>query len=191
MEMIPGEYSEKGPSCGIKLGDGPRKGRCLDIDSESTEPGGKVHVYPCYTRWHQMYSFGNGTIAPRGSIHVSLPLHVAREKKKKEGEVHPHLCLGVVGRGDMEESWIEYTAEEMETFDPWEHDDVDHYSNGRKSLQLWSGEQLQSTPCSNEGAVIEWYYIPFIVENYEDENLKIIEGSGGGKAETDEDDEEL
>ena len=98
--MIPGEYSETGPSCGIKLADGPRSLRCLDVDSERAVPGGPLNVYPCYTRWHQMFSFGNGTVAPRGAVHVSLQAHVARElkKKKKEGEeVHRHLCLGVEG----------------------------------------------------------------------------------------------
>ena len=66
----------------------------------------------------------------------------------------------------MEEAWIEFSKEEMEQLDPWEHDDVERYPNGRKSLQLWSGQQLQTTPCSNAGAVIEWYYVPFIVEEY-------------------------
>jgi len=171
LEMIPGEYSEKGPSCGIKLGDGPRRGRCIDVQSEQKGPGGLLHVFPCYTRWHQMYSFGNGTIAPRGAIHASLPFHITRElRKKNEGEVHQHLCLGVVGRGDADETWIEYTEEEMEEYDPWEYDDVEVYPNGRKSLQLWSGEQLQTTPCSNEGGVIEWFYVPFIVEEYDEEH---------------------
>ena len=77
--MIPGVYTEKGPSCGLKIGDGPRQGRCMDVDSEHTEPGGHVNIFPCYTKWHQLFSFGNGTIAPRGAIHVSLPLHMARQ----------------------------------------------------------------------------------------------------------------
>ena len=177
--MIPGEYSETGPSCGIKLADGPRSLRCLDVDSERAAPGGPLNVYPCYTRWHQMFSFGNGTVAPRGAVHVSLQAHVARElKKKKEGEeVHRHLCLGVEGRGNMEEPWIEYEEEEMEELDPWEKDDVDVYLNGRKSLQLWSGQQLQTTPCSNEGGVIEWFYIPFIVEEFDDDVEESPEGT--------------
>merc|ERR1712238_485286 len=163
---IPGEYSEKGPSCGMQIGDGPRHGRCLDVDSETYEPGGALNVFPCVTKWNQLLSFGNGALAPRGAIHASLLLSIARGLKKKKKEVHQHLCLGVSGRGDMEETWIEFTKEEMEQQDPWEYDDVERYPNGRKSLQLWSGEHLQTTPCSNEGAVIEWYYVPFIVEEY-------------------------
>jgi len=183
LEMIPGVYSEKGPSCGIKIGDGPRVGRCLDVESERTRPGGKLHIFPCYTKWHQLFSFGNGTIAPRGAVHASLPKHVAKQLEKKEKEVHQHLCIGVVGRGDADESkWIEDEEEEDEEWDPWEHSDAAVYPNGRKSLQLWSGQQLQTTPCSNEGGVIEFYYVPFIVEEYDDEAKESAEN----ETETDE-----
>lgn len=169
--MIPGVYAEKGPSCGINIGDGPRKGRCLDVQSEVTRPGGLLNVYPCSTKWYQLFSFGNGTIAPRGGIHASLPLHMARQQETKEKEVHQHLCLGVVGRGNADES--EWTADdESEDWDPWEYDDVERYPNGRKTLQLWSGQQLQTTPCSNEGGVIEWLYVPFIVEKYDNETTE-------------------
>ena len=167
--MIPGDYSERGPSCGIKVGDGLRAGRCLDVQSDRTQPGGLMHVFPCYTRWHQIFSFGNGTIAPRGSVHASLPLHMTRELKKKETEVYQHLCLGVPGRGETEETWIEWSEEEEAEWDPWELPDAEVYPSGRKSLQLWSGHQLQTTPCSNKGGVLEWYYVPFIVEEYDDE----------------------
>jgi len=95
----------------------------------------------------------------------------------------------------MEDTWTEYTEEEMEEYDPWEHDDVEHYPNGRKSLQLWSGHQLQTTPCKNTGAVIEWYYIPLIVEEYEDESGDTPEDGTAADAadipDTEEDDEEL
>lgn len=167
--MIPGEYSARGPSCVVKLGDGPRAGRCIDVESEITKPGGKVNVFPCYTKWHQLFSFGDGTIAPRGSIHASLPLHMARQMEKDDGEVHQHLCFGVNGRGDANETWIEWTEEEEDEMDPWEYDNVDMYPNGRKSLQLWNGQQLQTTPCSNVGGVVEFVYVPFIVEEYDDE----------------------
>jgi len=181
LEMVPGIYSAKGPSCGIKIGDGPRRGRCLDVESERTQPGGYLNVYPCSTKWHQLFSFGNGTIAPRGAIHASLPLHMARQLEKKEKVVHPHLCLGVFGRGDADESaWIE-DEDEDEPWDPWEYDNVERYPNGRKSLQLWSGHQLQSTPCSNVGGVIEWYYVPFIVEEYEEDEKTEVEGENAGE----------
>jgi len=173
--MIPGVYAEKGPSCGIKVGDGLRKGRCLDVESEITRPGGMLNVYPCAWKWYQLFSFGNGTIAPRGSIHASLPLHMARQQEKKDKQVYQHLCLGVYGRGNANESeWK--TVDENEPWDPWECDDderscdnIEKYSNGRKSLQLWRGQHLETTPCSNEGGVNEWLYVPFIVEKYDNE----------------------
>jgi hypothetical protein len=96
---------------------------------------------------------------------------MARQQETKEKEVHQHLCLGVVGRGNANES--EWTADdESEDWDPWEYDDVERYPNGRKTLQLWSGQQLQTTPCSNEGGVIEWLYVPFIVEKYDNETTE-------------------
>jgi hypothetical protein len=106
---------------------------------------------------------------------------MARQLEKKEKVVHPHLCLGVFGRGDADESaWIE-DEDEDEPWDPWEYDDVERYPNGRKSLQLWSGHQLQSTPCSNVGGVIEWYYVPFIVEEYEEDEKTEAEGENAGE----------
>ncbi|KAL7548557.1 hypothetical protein ACHAWF_011857 [Thalassiosira exigua] len=169
MEMIPGKYSERGPSCGIKMGDGPRLGRCLDVESTVNKPGGMLNVFPCYTRWHQLFSFGNGTLAPRGAVHVSLPLHMFKQEKKKSKDVHQYLCLGVHGRGDMEEAWKTWTEEEMEILDPWEEEDAEMYPNGRKSLQLWKGQQLETTPCSNEGGIIEFLFVPFIMEEYDEE----------------------
>ena len=93
----------------------------------------------------------------------------------------------------MEETWIQWTEEEANEIDPWEHDDVERYDNGRKSLQLWSGQQLQTTPCTNTGGVLEFFFVPFIVEEYDDEeNESIVENETGSPGiETTEDDEEL
>lgn len=208
--MIPGEYSVTGPKCMLKIGDGARAGRCLDVDSERTQPGGLMHIYPCVTKWHQLFSFGNGTIAPRGAIHASLPLHIVRQLENKKKNVTAQLCLGVKGRGDADESsWDEDKGknEEEEKEDnqdaevgphPWEQPDAELYPNGRKSLQLWSGQQIQTTPCSNSGAVIEWYYVPFIIEDYgdeegmkSDEDASSSEKSSGNFETMSETDEEL
>ena len=61
--------------------------------------------------------------------------------------------------------------EEDEELDPWEQPDAAVNSNGRKLLQLWNGHQLRTTPCSNEGAVIEFFFVPFIVEDVEEAEL--------------------
>ena len=73
-------------------------------------------------KWHQLFSFGNGTINPRSSIHASLPLHMARQQEKKDKQLYQHLCLGEFGRGNANESeWK--TINENEDWDPWEYDD--------------------------------------------------------------------
>jgi hypothetical protein len=101
-----------------------------------------------------------------------------------------HLCFGVSGRGDADESlWEEKekdtSNEEDEELDPWEHPDVATYPNGRKSLQLWEGQHLQTTPCSNVGSVIEFFFVPFIVEEYEDEEESAVNsGSESSSVET-------
>lgn len=172
--MIPGGYSAMGPQCLLKLGDGARAGRCLDVQSEKTLPGGLLNVYPCSTKWHQIFAFGNGTLAPRGAIHATLPPHIVKQHEHKKEPVSAHLCLGVQGRGDANETLWEKAgdkkedAEEDEELDPWEHPDAAVSSNGRKLLQLWNGQQIRTTPCSNEGAVIEFFFVPFIVEEIEE-----------------------
>ena len=35
---------------------------------------------------------------------------------------------------------------------------------GLPQLHKWNGMQLVSTQCSNKNAVIEWIYVPFIIE---------------------------
>jgi hypothetical protein len=181
--MIPGRYSKTGPQCLLKLGDGARAGRCLDVESTKTLPGGLMNVYPCSTKWHQIFAFGNGTIAPRGAIHATLPPHMVKQHEHKKEPVSAHLCIGVQGRGDANETlWKtkkeleekakevkEENADENEELDPWEEPDAEVGPDGRKSLNLWNGQQLRTTPCSNKGAVIEFFFVPFIVEDPEED----------------------
>lgn len=185
--MIPGVYTPAGPKCMLKIGDGPRAGRCADTESAVTKPGGLLNIFPCYTRWHQLFSFGNGDIAPRGAIHTSLPSQVTRKLKPHEKAQNEHLCFGVIGRGDADESqWLEEEDSEDEELWPWEHEDVPVYENGRKKLGLWKGQQIQTTPCSNVGGALEWYFVPFIVEEY-NEDGEVIDKS----VDAESDDEEL
>ena len=175
LEMTPGGYSITGPQCLLKLGDGARAGRCLDVESTKTLPGGLLNVFPCSTKWHQIFAFGNGTIAPRGGIHATLPPHIVKQHEHKKEPVSAHLCIGVEGRGDADETlWRkpkketnEIEVEEDDELDPWEEPDAEVGSNGRKLLHLWNGQQLRTTPCSNEGAVLEFFFVPFIVEEPE------------------------
>lgn len=189
--MIPGGYSKTGPQCLLKLGDGARAGRCLDVESTKTLPGGLMNVYPCSTKWHQIFAFGNGTIAPRGAIHATLPPHMVKQHEHKKEPVSAHLCIGVQGRGDADESlWKtkkeleekakevkEENMEEDEELDPWEQPDAEVGPNGRKLLHLWNGQQLRTTPCSNEGAIVEFFFVPFIVEDPEEEEDTAVDAS--------------
>ena len=177
LEMIPGGFSITGPQCLLKLGDGARAGRCLDVESTKTLPGGLMNVYPCSTKWHQIFAFGNGTIAPKGAIHATLPPHIVKQHEHKKEPVSAHLCIGLQGRGDANETaWEkpkketeENTAENKEDdeLDPWEDPDATIGPDGRKLMHLWNGQKLRTTPCSNEGAVLEFFFVPFIVEEPE------------------------
>ena len=157
-----GNFSGTGPGCMITQIDGVRAGRCLDAESAmQARPGGAALVYPCAKRWHQFFSFGNGDVAPRNAIHTSIPGHIVRELRS-DGypEQEQHLCLGVRGRGDKDE-------------DDWEVDEDDANEDlvpdgelNETALRKWIGMQVVSTQCSNKDAVIEWLYVPFIVEEH-------------------------
>jgi hypothetical protein len=120
------------------------------------------------------------------------------------------MCLGVAGRGDLdEEDWFG-VAEEHGDDESHEDDhslvddsDLDSLSDddgdedelnedesneekgGRKwsSLLEWENEQLVATSCSNAGAIVEWILVPFIVEDNPDSDV--------GTEEENTDDEEL
>lgn len=167
LEVTPGEYTQTGPKCMLKIGDSIRKGRCLDVESDRTKPGAYLNIFPCEAKWHQLFSFGNGDIVPRGGIHVSPPKHVST----KDGTTH--LCLGVQGRSDEdEEGWLRPEHDDdPDDLWPWDRDNAtEYYENGFKSLKYWDGIQLQTTPCSNEGAVVEFLYVPFIIEENDNTN---------------------
>lgn len=172
------------------MADGLRSGRCLDGESLDHQPGGPVHVYPCTKRWNQYLSFGDGLHAPAGSIHTTIPLHTRKRILETGREQPTYMCLGVAGRGDLdEEDWFD----EREDFDgepdedkediyddenddvvvgeesdeepePTEREDDEQY----RPLLYWMGKQLMATQCGNEGAVIEWLLVPFILEDEED-----------------------
>lgn len=120
-------------------------------------------------RWHQFFSFGNGDEVPKNSIHVSIPRHqVHRLRDVGYPEQEYYLCLGVRGRGATDEpNWQpDPVMEEGEDLFP----DEDNLEG--EPLHKWNGMQIVSTRCSNKGAVIEWVYVPFIVET---------DSSGGGE----------
>lgn len=155
-----GNFSHTGPGCMITQVDGIRAGRCLDAESGiQPRPGGTAHVNPCAKRWHQFFYFGNGDEAPPNSIHSSIPRFIVQGLRKTNNpEQEQYLCLGVRGRGDKDESdWVEDDDEDLVP------DDLND-DDGRAPLHEWKDMQVVSTQCSNKDAVIEWVYVPFIVE---------------------------
>jgi hypothetical protein len=182
----------------IQMMDGIRAGRCLDGESLDTQPGGLVHVYPCTKRWHQFLSFGNGKEVPKGCLHTTVPLHTRRRIAETGREQEAYMCLGVHGRGDLdEEDWL---GEREETYEESSHEedsldqiDEDSFSvdgddmneedeehdEGRAPLSDWDGEQLIATRCSNVGAIIEWVIVPFIVE---EEEVQVVDSLDNGTA---------
>jgi hypothetical protein len=161
----------------MKQMDGLRAGRCIDGDFGNTKPGGKAHVFPCVQRWHQFFSVGNGTLAPKGSLHVTIPLHIVRNLAENSNHTQDaHLCLGVYGRGDQEE------IELLNDNDPNKDEEMmpvrARYPDGTLvPLKKWQGKQLVTTRCSNTDAVIEWLYVPYILEDVPDADEPTEEGS--------------
>lgn len=218
--MQPGLINPTGPRCTIKQMDGLRTGRCLDGESFDPQPGGPVHVYPCSKRWHQFLSFGNGKDAPIGSLHTTVPLHTRRRIAETGREQEAYMCLGVPGRGELdEEDWLgrreDYYYHESESEDGSGDEngsmvdeiDQDNFSgdgddfneeeethseseDGLRHLSHWEGDQLIATRCSNVGAVIEWVLVPFIEE--EDSTVVYEDGDNATEDGTahDEDEEE-
>ena len=167
---------------------GSRNGRCMDIESERVEPGGRLQVYPCVNKWHQMFTFGDGIHARNATILASVPLHIINSLKYKKKDQYPHLCVGVIGRGQTE-----YT--------PWKEDGNKERLDGveflpkkvkpengetgategeskLKSLRLWKFKQLVTIPCSDEDAIVDFVFVPFIVEDDEEEDSQASLGDG-------------
>jgi hypothetical protein len=214
VEVRPGRFNPTGPRCTIKMMDGLRSGRCLDGESFDPQPGGPVHVYPCSKRWHQFLSFGNGREVSAGSLHTNVPLHTRRRIAETGREQEAYMCLGVQGRGKLdEEDWLgkreEYyhseesdseSGSEDEEDSPVDNIDQDNFSanaddlhtdeiyseggDGLPDLSQWEDKQLVTTRCSNTGAVIEWVLVPFITEGESTTIYEDDDTSKGNKSNT-------
>ena len=201
LNVTRGLHAEAGPRCLLRQMDGLRKGRCVDFESERLKPGGKVHVFPCVKRWNQFVSFGSGSGsgAPRGSIYSSVPLHIQHRIQSKGRTQEAYMCLAVSGRGrdDEGESWAEdenveglnAQAGDNETLVP-DAEDLEQLGpvDGKLPLRLWSGKQLVSVPCSDADAVIEWLYVPFILE---EEDIEFVGEAPSGEGREEDEEEDL
>lgn len=174
----------------FKQMDGIREGRCIDSDSGTTQPGGPMHIYPCVNRWFQFFAFGDGKIAPKGSIYTKIPSRVVQQISNLGHDWIPYMCYGVYGLGDAdEETWNneeeeEDEGEEDENYeDQWHRHDEgfafdsslpdtdkddkvkDDPGKPQSILSAFNGHEVITTQCSNSGAVIEWLFVPFILED--------------------------
>lgn len=151
--------------------DGARAGRCIDGESHRVQPGGgEVQVFPCTKRWHQFFSFGDGKLAPVGTLLMTLPRQMLKRIHDSGREQEAQLCIGVRGRGSLdEEGWdIDEASGEYESLSnksARRSNNSDMEANGTfLPLRDWEGEQLVATRCSNVGGYIEWLFVPYIVE---------------------------
>mmetsp|Transcript_57420 Transcript_57420/g.66319 ORF Transcript_57420/g.66319 Transcript_57420/m.66319 type:complete len:778 (+) Transcript_57420:162-2495(+) len=193
-----GPFMPTGPKCNIKMMDGIRAGRCLDGESLDNQPGGPVHVYPCTKRWNQYLSFGNGMNVPSGSIHTVIPLYTQKRINETGREQEPYMCLGVAHRGNLdEEDWFGEREEFFESYEDLdiELEGIDEQDVEYESLLYWLGQRIMTTRCSNEGAVIKWTLVPFIVEEEHsgEEEKSTTDSSSENNADivVESDDEEL
>lgn len=142
----------------LKQIDGLRAGRCYDGQQDALQPGGATQVYPCVQQWFQFVSFGDGEHAPIGSLYSTIPSHIVKQIKALGYDQSPYMCFGVYGRGSQDEvDWAD--REDETTTEQFE-------ANPASILPLsnWKGEQIVTTQCSNKDAVIEWVFVPYIVE---------------------------
>jgi len=82
------------------------------------------------------------------------------------------MCLGVAQRGGKDEDdWFGEREEFFESYEDLDEEleDTEEEDTEYQSLLYWLGKQLMTTRCSNEGAVIKWTLVPFIVEEEEEE----------------------
>jgi hypothetical protein len=119
-------------------------------------------VYPCVREWYQFLSFGNGQTAPNYSLYSTIPSHIVKQIHNLGHAQLAHLCLGVRGRGISDE--VDWNDEKYEEMKDRNETDVTEQSDF-PALSKWNNESIVTTQCSNVGGVIEWAFVPFIVED--------------------------
>ena len=145
IKVTPGNYSVTGPRCMLKQMDGIRAGRCFDGDTGNDFPGGETLVFPCVHRWGQFLSVGDGSVAPKGSLFFHIPAYIIRMLARNGREQHDYMCLSV---GAVSEG---------------ESDPVERKSS--RPLSEWVDHPIVSIPCTDIENVIEWVFVPYIVDD--------------------------
>jgi hypothetical protein len=147
--------------------DGMRAGRCFDGGSMDFEPGGPTQVYPCVREWYQFVSFGDGRVAPKGSLYSTIPSHIVKQIRNLGHEQIPYMCLGVYDRGEQDElDWDDknYESIKQERAAAKLANDTSAMEKEWEPLSDWKDAAIVTTQCTNAGAVIKWVFVPFITE---------------------------
>lgn len=76
------------------------------------------------------------------------------------------MCLGVYGRGIDDE--VDWDKEDHEGKETRKTSELSTSEAVWESLAKWNGEDIVATQCTNTGAVIEWVFVPFIIEDDSD-----------------------
>lgn len=178
MLVTPGNYNPTGPRCMLRQRDGPRRGRCIDTESDKIKPGGELQVYPCFRKWHQFLSFGNGKESPKLSLHFSVPAYMLKRAQRNHGvrNLEPRLCVGVYVRHGIEEDSNDLSKEDI--LDPkhnrsdFQPDNISPPTGSDREenipLSKWNGKRLLSVGCEEKASVIEWLIVPYILESDEE-----------------------
>ena len=147
MQMVPGSYFPTGPLCKIRSINSDNE-TCLESSTENDKLYGKMHVTNCQAQWAQHFSFGDGTFAPHGSLHVTAPTE-ALPNTDKTNRNRQSICLGVLDKEGIDES--EYKNEEHGNNEM----DKDRYAQ-------YVGKPLETIHCSNVASVLTWLFIPLV-----------------------------
>jgi hypothetical protein len=176
MNVTLGNYSVTGPRCMLQQMDGVRAGRCFDGGAMGLQPGGETQVYPCVREWFQFVSFGDGSVAPKGSLYSTIPSHIVKQIRNLGHAQIPYMCLGVYERGEEDEA--DWTDEDDKLNKTDQGPKVANQSGSPSvwaPLSEWIEASIITTQCSNVGAVIEWVFVPFIEEEVEQINGTVAE----------------
>ncbi len=87
------------------------------------------------------------------------------------------MCFGVYGRSvDDELEWDDenYVKEsERESNEPVGDAEDGDAEEENPPLSEWEGEEIITTQCANKKAVIEWVYVPYVVEDEEADDSEL------------------
>lgn len=156
MNVTAGNYSSTGPRCRLKQMDGQRSGRCIDADAGKSDLGGRTQVFPCTDKWYQLVSFGDGVHAPLGSIYIKVPSHIVRQLHRIGQQSSQFMCFGVGNETEEAVSGQELASggKEMHV------DSVPALTPPSNRVH----QKIITVPCTDSNSVIEWLFVPYIVE---------------------------